>query len=428
MLRQIVGGDSRKARQWPNYREALTVYALALYRCGEICSALEYQAKLLNLAPGDQEARGNFLLLLKTGEAHFPDSAEFRRQLLMVLDLTDIGEFAVAAAQALLKDAAFAEVFRLLLTCDQQQGLKALSQGRLRAMMQSPLLLQLMRRTLIPLPAFDTAFRKLRNLLLLTYAQPSTTVRPGRMELEFIGALGHYVWLTEYAIPEDVQETVIAGWLRKELETERNLPLSPERQTALACFALYRSGMELGNCELLFGQGYAGWKPYLLPLAQEWHGCLQERKLAAQMKSLTPVIGDISERVRQQYEENPFPRWKHDPVALQRLTAGQWLTGFAPGLRLPADFEAPIAVLTTGCGTGLEPVSLFRQIETSRYLAVDLSRASLAYAKQMANRLGLQAGIDFKQADITQLGGFAERFDLITASGVLHHLQDPLNG
>ncbi|MGD0960533.1 MAG: class I SAM-dependent methyltransferase [Methylomonas sp.] len=429
LLRPIVGGDVRKAGLWPNYKQALTVYAGALYQCGEIRAALTYQTKLLNLAPGDLEARGNFLLLLKAGEAHLPDSAEFRRLLPTVLEQTDIGEYALVCAQALLKDAGFAEAFRLILNGAPPEPIfKALNQGRLRALMQAPLLLLLLRRALIPAPAFETVFRKLRKLLLLAYAQPGASARPGKPELEFIGALAHYVWLTEYAICEDEQETAIVNGLRQELDKEWNLPLSAERQTTLAYFALYRCGLELADCEILLWQAAAGWKSFLQPLALEWQGRLQERRLAAQIESLTPIAAGVSELVRRQYEENPFPRWKHDPAALRRTSAGWWLAGFAPGLRPPAGFDGPIDVLTAGCGTGLEPISLVRQIETRRYLAVDLSRASLAYARLMARRLGLESSIDFAQADITLLGGCAERFDLITASGVLHHLREPLAG
>ena len=431
LLRQIVGTGSQKARQWPNFRQALQVYALALYRSGEIGESLIYQTKVLSLAPADLEARGNFLLLLKTGATHLPNTAEFRRVLHNVLEQADIGEYAVAAAQALLKDAAFAEVFELLRSGTEEQAAKALSQGRFRAMMQAPLLLLLLRNTLIPLPEYESVLRKLRKILLLTYARQLTqqaAASPGKIELEFIGALAHYIWLSEYAIPEDAQETALVEMLSRELEASLNFQPGPAWQTDLACHALYRSGLELSNCERLFDQPTANWKSYMRPLLREWRDYLEEQTLAGQIESLTPTGTGISEQVRRQYEENPFPRWRHDPVAHQRTTAAPWLADFAPGLRPPPGFDGAIDVLTAGCGTGLEPISLARQIQTRRFLALDLSRASLAYALRMARRLGLAEAIDFKQADITQLGGFTERFDLITASGVLHHLENPLAG
>jgi SAM-dependent methyltransferase len=60
-------------------------------------------------------------------------------------------------------------------------------------------------------------------------------------------------------------------------------------------------------------------------------------------------------------------------------------------------------------------------------LAVDLSLASLAYARRKTIELGIR-NVEYRQADILALGALAERFDLIECSGVLHHLEDPLAG
>ena len=57
-------------------------------------------------------------------------------------------------------------------------------------------------------------------------------------------------------------------------------------------------------------------------------------------------------------------------------------------------------------------------------LAVDLSLASLAYARRKAMEFGL-ANITFAQADILTLGKAARSFDAIESSGVLHHMADP---
>ena len=60
-------------------------------------------------------------------------------------------------------------------------------------------------------------------------------------------------------------------------------------------------------------------------------------------------------------------------------------------------------------------------------LAVDLSLASLAYAKRKTVELG-RSNIEYGQADILKLGSLGRSFDLIESSGVLHHLADPLAG
>jgi SAM-dependent methyltransferase len=63
----------------------------------------------------------------------------------------------------------------------------------------------------------------------------------------------------------------------------------------------------------------------------------------------------------------------------------------------------------------------------ARVLAVDISRASLAYARRKSRELGL-TNIGYGQADILKLAALDRRFDVIEAVGVLHHLADPATG
>ena len=84
-------------------------------------------------------------------------------------------------------------------------------------------------------------------------------------------------------------------------------------------------------------------------------------------------------------------------------------------------------VLIAGCGTGLSTIEFARHARAARVLAIDLSLASLSYAKRMAQSFGI-ANIEFGQADIMSLGSIGRQFDFIDASGVLHHLADPWEG
>src|SRR5262249_31547702 len=83
-------------------------------------------------------------------------------------------------------------------------------------------------------------------------------------------------------------------------------------------------------------------------------------------------------------------------------------------------------VLVAGCGSGSHALEAHRRYAQVRVLAIDLSRASLAYAVRKTRGLGLD--IEYAQADILKLGNLERRFDVIEAAGSLQCLKDPAAG
>jgi SAM-dependent methyltransferase len=84
-----------------------------------------------------------------------------------------------------------------------------------------------------------------------------------------------------------------------------------------------------------------------------------------------------------------------------------------------------VDLLVAGCGTGQLVMGMAQVFQGVRVLAVDLSRASLGYAKRMGDMLGLD-NIEFAQADILKLPMIGRKFDAISTTGVMHHMADPL--
>lgn len=68
-----------------------------------------------------------------------------------------------------------------------------------------------------------------------------------------------------------------------------------------------------------------------------------------------------------------------------------------------------------------------RRFAGAHVLAVDLSRASLAFAERRARELGT-VDIEFMHADILDLDRLGRRFDVVECVGVLHHMEDPERG
>jgi len=128
--------------------------------------------------------------------------------------------------------------------------------------------------------------------------------------------------------------------------------------------------------------------------------------------------------VRAQYEENPYPRWLRMQTRFDAAPLADIIRELFPGLEVK---RGPARILLAGCGTGQNAIGTARRFADSNVLAVDLSLASLAYARRKTLELGV-SNIVYRHADLLVLGSLGERFHLIEASGVLHHLEDPLAG
>lgn len=152
-----------------------------------------------------------------------------------------------------------------------------------------------------------------------------------------------------------------------------------------------------------------------------------ERELAAALPRLTAIGAGVSQRVRAHYEERPYPRWR----GIRRPEPRRLGPGLAAALGNPdAARLAPTAdpdVLVAGCGTGRHAVLTALRYPSARVLAMDVSLAALGYAARQARDLGV-GNVTFAQGDITALGSFDRRFDVVEAVGVLHHLADPEAG
>ena len=151
---------------------------------------------------------------------------------------------------------------------------------------------------------------------------------------------------------------------------------------------------------------------------------LEEKADLANIPALTPIDDAVSLQVQHQYEENPYPRWLAAPPVEPTTLADFVMERIGV---MPAAWEhvsRPIDLLIAGCGTGAHSIDTARRFVQTQVLAVDMSRASLAYARRKTRALGL-GNIEYGQADILELGSLGRQFDVIEAVGVLHHLADP---
>lgn len=156
------------------------------------------------------------------------------------------------------------------------------------------------------------------------------------------------------------------------------------------------------------------------------HEPLRERDLAAGMAGDTAIRDSVSKAVQAQYEENPYPRWSAiTRGATQNIE--QWIRRWNPDYVAPAELRGALRVLVAGCGSGMDAINTALHLHNAQISAVDLSRASLAYAMRKADEYGLE-NIHFRHQDILDLGGDDESYHFINCTGVLHHMENPAAG
>ena len=84
-------------------------------------------------------------------------------------------------------------------------------------------------------------------------------------------------------------------------------------------------------------------------------------------------------------------------------------------------------ILVAGCGTGKHAINIALYDSEIAIHAIDLSLASLAYAKRKSQEMNIK-NIQWFQSDILKLMDHEESYDLIESVGVLHHLEKPKQG
>jgi SAM-dependent methyltransferase len=239
--------------------------------------------------------------------------------------------------------------------------------------------------------------------------------------------LARQCFLNEYVFLAEDDETACVADLKQHLEHAlKKEPDAGAIRPATILYALYAPLNTLAGCDVLAAMPPDTLGPELDRLVElTLRGPLAERDILDRLKTLRPVSDETSRAVGAMYEENPYPRWLH-AQAQQPTTVPAFLSGLFPHFTPPA-FGAVPEILIAGSGTGQHVVLVARTHPGANITAIDLSKASLAYAVRMTRALDI-TNIRFLQADILDLGDLNQTFDMIQSVGVLHHMKDPRTG
>lgn len=281
-----------------------------------------------------------------------------------------------------------------------------------------PLFLRIAELCPIPDLEVERLLTELRKALLLGSGSVGDT--PG--VLRFQTALALHCFTNEFVFAESEAERTAVEALEADIEEQvgGGAGLDPFK---LACLASYRPLHR-----------YAWSRNLTVPdslrglFKRQVGDVLEEASLRPNIPCLEEIDAPVSVAVREQYEENPYPRWVNTKLPQKPLAISAIVKNLE--LRLKDDaqvFSDRPEILVAGCGTGQHSIVTASRFSNCQVLAVDLSRASLSHALRKTQELGL-SNIEYMQADILDLGKLRRQFDLIESVGVLHHMADPIAG
>ena len=391
-----------------------------LQRQNKLNDAARVYKRLLLLKPDHAQASNNLGCVLQVQGNLNEASARFAQALTLMPQLFEQFNGVCATLAAVLPP--IGEAMRRAiaawpnrLTADQLLG-----GAGLRAICEDPMLLSLLQSVPARKTELELVLTSLRAALLNEAGDA-----PDDGVLAFCCAMAKQCFINEYVFAVTADEDAQVDRLKAMLgdAIAAGAAIAPMR---LAALAMYLPLHALPGADALPART---WPPALDDmLTQQLREPRQELALRSTIARLTPVDDDVSLRVQQQYEENPYPRWVRvagnvEPIAIDKHLRNKFSTAAFTPLGKTESFD----ILVPGCGTGLQSTEVVQCYQGARVLAVDLSLSSLCFAKRMTPA-SLAERIEYLQGDILKLGAIGRTFDMIDVTGVLHHMADPIEG
>jgi 2-polyprenyl-3-methyl-5-hydroxy-6-metoxy-1,4-benzoquinol methylase/tetratricopeptide (TPR) repeat protein len=392
---------------------------------GKFNEAARLYKQVLELAPDHAEASNNLgCVLLAQGK---PKEARprFERALILVPQLLD--DFASIVTLLVSLNPAVGEgMKRAAATWPQRLPVRdLLGASGVAALTSDSLLLRVLQSTMVRDVDLERMLTSMR-LQLLQIANESAAETVDGTVVDACCVLARQCFINEYVFAVLPDEAEQADALRAKLvdSLPRGTHVPPQWVAAVAMYVPLHS---LPGASTLLEREWSASLDEVI--TQQVREPAAERQYRDGIPRLTAISDAVSMQVRGQYEEHPYPRWVHAasvpaPTTIDEHLRSQFPTAaFSPlGAR-----DGGIDILVAGCGTGRHPIEVALKYRDARVLALDLSLASLCYAKRKTPE-ALVGRISYGQADILEVGTIGRLFDVIDAGGVLHHLADPFVG
>ena len=240
--------------------------------------------------------------------------------------------------------------------------------------------------------------------------------------LNFTKALSAQCFLNEYVYFISEEEKLIIKKINKRIndKIKNNIKINDLEILILCCYAPLHNYL---------------WAEKIIPSKNlskifklQYKNFDDEKNQLSEIKSISNIKDNTSLKVKEQYEENPYPRWTNLGLSIEPRNIKDVVLDINLKIDLKKlKFGNNIEILIAGCGTGQHAITSASKYKNATINALDLSFNSLSYAKRKAKELGFK-NINFIQGDLLDLKKINKKFDIIECVGVLHHMKDPFIG
>ena len=403
----------------PDNINAHNVLGIILQEIGEFKKSLFYLKKSINISPNNLRVINTLLNLLRSiklsnlSESNSIDLVELFI-FLFEKDSIDHNELFNNAKNIIFLEKNKIEIEKLLNSVS-----SLLSDPIVKKILNKKLFHLILQKSLIRDKFIEKFLCKIRKEILFCIQNKET--HSIKELYDFIVSNAEQSFLNEYVVYQSEEEINIAHKLMKKIENDKTV--NELEISILACY------LPLNLSEVIKEKlkNYISNSPMFNDLIKmQIKDPLKEAELKKNINSFDNISDNISKKVRDQYEENPYPRWRFANITPKNNFLSILNNAIRPNKINANNQNIAQNVLIAGCGTGQQLVYK-TSYENSNIVAIDLSLSSLAFAKRKMQELK-HNNIEFLQGDILSLNSLNKKFDVIECVGVLHHLKNPEDG
>ncbi|NCC22986.1 MAG: methyltransferase domain-containing protein [Alphaproteobacteria bacterium] len=408
-LSQAIDIDDSRPQGWKEL--AVAYFAMRKYE-----HAILLLNKAVEMDPDSKDVYSGYLSFIFREYFPVKHSEHFERAMLNCLSIenNDFERLSKAWHETIFINPAINPVIR----AERETLYAAINFGATIPGIDSPLLTEGIRKIICAEPELERFLTTCRHICL---EMSSKNNLPKRIP-ELLFSLSHQCHNNEYVFYATEEEASTVERLTENLSLKSPEELKCElfKIVTLSCYRPLHSFSESLRSRIVTLSGDAELAKLGSIVKDQIVEPAQELEIKETIRSLGTISNSVSEKVREQYEENPYPRWRQ-------------AFGTTPEIRfkcLPSGHRHAIKnILVAGCGTGKQVCILRTYFPDAQITSVDLSRTSIAYAIRQIRDMGLNKNMEFYHADILELGDVLRgTYDYIGCTGVLHHMENPLKG